>query len=180
MGKLQGRTLLGLLCVSTCFNIALGRIVIVSRTRTPAPVVAAGTGMPALRAIDHATNRAVTVGYGDVRVPTVVYFFSPSCGFCKKNEKNIASIASQTAGKFRIIGISLSTDKLDDFIREAEITFPVYTNLDPTVGKAYRIGATPQTFVVGPDAKVKSMWTGAFTAVTQKSVEAFFSLRLPG
>jgi peroxiredoxin len=161
-------------------NFALGRIVMKARARPPASAVPARTVMPALRVVDHSSSQSVTIVYTDVPVPTVVYLFSPHCKFCRQNAKNMSSLVSQVAGKYRIIGVSLATDGLDEFIGETMIKFPVYTNLDPKVATAYKAGATPQTFVVGHDGRLLSMWTGEYVGTTRKSVESFFGVRFPG
>ena len=113
-------------------------------------------------------------------MPTIVYLFSPECGFCRKNEKKMAALVSNVSGKYRVLGVSLATDRLDEFLHEAGIHFPVYTNLEPEVAKAYKAGATPQTFVIGRDGRLRAMWTGAFTGDNEKSVGTYFKFHLPG
>jgi peroxiredoxin len=167
------------LMVSGAVNVTLARVVLKRSSRPASPPVQIGTVMPPLRVLDSAKNSA-SIPYDDISIPTVVYVFSPHCGFCRKNAKNIASLANQVSGRFRVIGVSLQTDGIDKFVEETGITFPVYTDMDPGVKQAFRAAGTPETYVIGPDNRLRRIWKGAYASPTKQSVEEFFGVQLPG
>src|SRR5215213_5772365 len=67
----------------------------------------AGVHLPPLTAQDM-SGQSITIRYDETDVPTLLYVFTPACGWCKKNEDNISSLASQTGDRLRIIGVTLS------------------------------------------------------------------------
>lgn len=165
-----------LLILSASINLGLGTMLIKTRHRSQS-AIRMGTIMPPLHVLDQ-SNRSVTIDYGEVPVPTVVYVLSPSCTFCRQNMKNMTTIGRVTAGRFRIIGLSIVAKGLEEFSKEANMGFPVYSNLDSSASRAFRLGGTPQTFVIGHDGRLQAMWTGAYFGSTQKKVEAFFRIHL--
>jgi len=171
---------IALLVISATLNVGLGRVVLSSRheaaTSANGPI---GEVMPPIRAVD-LNGGAATLFYGSASVPTVIYVFSPNCKFCQKNAHNLAALAGQISGRFRIIGISLTTKDVGQFALEHDMRFPIYTNVDAAVKKAFHMGGTPQTFVVGRDGRLQKMWRGAYGSSNQKSLEDFFGLQLPG
>jgi hypothetical protein len=46
--------------------------------------------------------------------------------------------------------------------------------------KNYKLGSTPQTIVISPEAKVLQDWIGAYVGDQKSQVEAFFHVSLPG
>jgi len=179
MNALKSKALLVVLLISAGVNVGIGRMIITSHSRPATVDVAPGTLMPPLRAVDRSST-ATVINYSDVSIPTIVYVFSPKCGFCQKNAENMAALARLTSGRYRLIGISTITDGLTDFVEQTNITFPVYTKPDPSVGKAYRLAGTPHTFVIGPDGRLKQAWAGAYIGQVQSKIEAYFSVKLPG
>jgi peroxiredoxin len=177
MKTLSTRLLIALLLVSAGLNFALGRIVVNSRVRHTSPAVAKGATMPALR-VNDLEGRPVTIPYLDVSTPTIVYLFSPHCVFCKKNVKAMASLQGQLSGSYRFIGVSLAKEDLKQFIKESDLHFPIYTDLDPAIATAYKAGATPQTFVIGRDGRLQSMWTGYYSDAVKQEIESFFRVRI--
>jgi peroxiredoxin len=78
------------------------------------------------------------------------------------------------------VGLSLSSDKLLNYVTENKLDFPMYADLPYIPTRDYKLGGTPQTFVVSPNGEVMKVWTGAFAEGTQKEVEAYFGVTLPG
>ena len=68
-----------------------------------------GTALPpiAAKGLD---GRPATISYRSDELPTILYVFKPSCGWCTKNLQNIKALAERTKGKYRVIGLSLSSD----------------------------------------------------------------------
>src|SRR5579871_6184932 len=51
-------------------------------------------------------GRKVHLNLADGGVPTVLYSFSPQCGWCKRNLPNVRALIAGSRGRFRIIGVS--------------------------------------------------------------------------
>jgi hypothetical protein len=78
------------------------------------------------------------------------------------------------------VGLSLSSDKLIDYVKENKLEFPIYTDLPILTMREYKLGGTPQTIVVSPQGQVTRIWSGAFAEDLQREVEDYFSMKLPG
>jgi thioredoxin-related protein len=120
------------------------------------------------------------INYADVSQPTVLYIFSPACVWCNRNLENIKTLAHERGNSYRFIGLSLSDDKLKEFVEARQLNFPVYKNLSPESARLLGIEGTPQTIIVSHEGKVLKNWAGAFGPDLQPEVENFFDLHLPG
>ena len=137
-----------------------------------------GTRLPPLTAQDM-SGQNVTIRFEEAQVPTLLYVFSPSCGWCKKNEDNISSLASQTGGNVRIIGLSLSPDGLVEYVAHR---FPPDKVIKPDsrTMTAYKLAGTPETILVSWEGVVLKVWKGAYGESIQRELEAYFHVKLPG
>lgn len=111
--------------------------------------------------------------------PTILYYFSPTCGWCEKNWLNIKALVAGTQGRYRFVGLSTSLD-VEAFLRERRLSFEVYAGLSPEVARAFQFGATPQTVVVSETGRVEHVWVGAYTPRQQQVVETTLGVVLPG
>jgi hypothetical protein len=84
-----------------------------------------GVPVPDVDALDLAGNRVV-VSYSAVRQPTIIYVFRPGCPWCERNSRAINSLTTQVSKRYRVIGLSLSDDRLTDFLKAHPVSFPVY------------------------------------------------------
>jgi hypothetical protein len=126
------------------------------------------------------SGEETTIRFSESSVPTILYIFSPTCGWCHKNERNVRAITANTNGRFRLIGLSLSRDGLEEYLKKTELPMTVYTDIPFDVTSAYKLGATPETIVVSPEGKVLKIWRGAYEGGVLREVEAYFGLSLPG
>lgn len=124
-------------------------------------------------------GQPTTISYNTSSLPTLLYIFKPSCGWCKKNELSINALAKQSAGKVRLVALSLSNEQLAEYINSWKPTFPIYTNLTSATISAYKLGSTPSTLLIAPDGKVLKVWTGAYTGEIQHQIEDYFKVTLP-
>lgn len=138
-----------------------------------------GELLPPVQAKDLEGNHA-TIDYSGTGPATVFYIFTPACVWCTRNLENIKSLADQTKGSYRIIGLSLSKDNLRDYVIEHNFPFPVYTELSAETISAYKMGGTPRTLVVSSKGELIKTWFGAYGSDLKKDVEAYFKLTLPG
>lgn len=137
-----------------------------------------GTSVPSIQGM-RLGGRLETIGYSVGQLPTMLYVFQPSCVWCLRNHENITALTEALAGKYRLIGLSLATDGLDEYVKKRDIRFPVYTDLTPDAIEAYRLESTPETLVISPEGKVIKNWQGAYFGNTASLVEKFFSITLP-
>lgn len=105
---------------------------------------------------------------------------SPSCIWCERNRKNIDELTKAKGKDSRFVGLSLSGEQLKEYVEEHHLNFPVYTGLKSDAIQALGLGGTPQTIVISPEGLVLKNWPGAYREQTQREVEDYFQVRLPG
>lgn len=138
-----------------------------------------GDKLPPMTAKD-LQGQIVKLDYKNTNRPTVVFVISPTCGWCTKNIMNMRALAEKASDRYRFVAFSLNSDKLQDYVKENKLEFPVLTDLPYIPTRDYKLGGTPETFVVSPNGEVMKVWSGAFAEGTQKEVEAYFGVSLPG
>lgn len=110
--------------------------------------------------------------------PTIIYVFRPSCVVCRHNGESLSSLVRQVGGRYNVIGISLDRDGLEEFVKQENIDFPVYTDIPREAIRSYHLVATPETIVVS-NGKILKTWVGGYTGPAQVLIERFFSVKLP-
>jgi peroxiredoxin len=138
-----------------------------------------GDRVPSFTAKDPQGQPAV-LDYGGTNLPTVVFVITPTCGWCTKNMENIKTLAEKAGNRYRFVAFSLSPDKLADYVAKHHLQIPVYTDLPLVPIRNYKLGGTPETFVVSPEGEVLKVWSGAFADELQDDVESYFGVTLPG
>jgi peroxiredoxin len=89
-----------------------------------------GMVMPDLEVKD-LSGRKVVLDYRATTKSTVLYVFTPSCSWCALNSENLSSLAKQIPVDYRLIGVSLSGDGLENYMKAHSISFPVYRDPSP-------------------------------------------------
>lgn len=113
--------------------------------------------------------------------PTVIYVMSPLCGWCKRNQANITSLALQKARDYQFVGLSTTDNQLKDFWKSTKLPFPVYSVPSADVLSRYHLGdETPQMAIVDSAGRVGRVWHGALSGDGLTEVEKYFGVRLPG
>src|SRR5262249_18829469 len=112
-------------------------------------------------------------------LPTILYYFSPTCAWCEKNLTNVQALAAATTGRYRFVGVSTAPD-VSAYITRHHLTFEVYSGMSIDAVRAYHLGSTPETIVVGTDGRVTRVWSGAYSGTRQREIERYFGLVLPG
>ena len=112
-------------------------------------------------------------------LPTVVYFFSPSCDWCKRNWANVSTLAHASAGRFRFVGVTEATG-LRAFAQDQGLDFELLGGISSASRRALGLVATPHTVVVSSEGRISQEWDGAFEPRRERSVEDFFGIELPG
>ena len=111
---------------------------------------------------------------------TLLYVFTPQCGWCTKNLANLLALQHHVGTDYVLIGISLSREGLLEYVAQHGLTFPIYADLKPETVARYHFGSTPQTILISPRGKVIKVWSGAYDGNTIHELENHLSLRLPG
>ncbi len=163
-----------LLILSAAANI----ILLVERynLRRAAPLISAGLQddvgrtLPPLPVLDM-SGHPTLVDYGASKTPTLMYIFTPSCIWCKRNLPLLKDLASKPHPSYRLIAVSLSTDKLEDYVHSVGLRFPVYSNSTRAGALTYGFSSTPQTLLIAPSGTLLKRWRGAYLGALRQEVE---------
>lgn len=167
------------LAVSLGFNVYLARRGSSVVPRSP-QIIKLNTRLPSSLPVKDIAGNPASLSFTDDSRATVLYVFSPFCGWCKRNEANIKELASRAGNRFRFLGLSLEQRDLQKYVAEGHAPFPVYLANSEEVMRQLNLYGTPEVIVVDTNAKVQRVWQGAFVGETQKEVQDFFGLQLPG
>lgn len=112
--------------------------------------------------------------------PTILYVFSPTCGWCTKNLANLQALSESTSNDYRFVAISISDKGLEEYTAAQKWRFPILRN--PTVATflSHKFGPTPQTIIVSKDRRIVKNWLGAYSSDIKADIENFFNTKLPG
>jgi len=165
--------LLGAFCISLSLNVSLGW-----QIAKQAPPKRGGLQLGAIF-----NGLAVKDGSGAVSklefsesTETLLYVLSPNCGWCKRNERNINTLATSLSGRFRVLGLSIGERPLEFVAYQ----FPVVTlNHEADISRLGLEG-TPQTAVLDKNGQVKRVWVGAYLSPIKEQLEAELHVQLPG
>jgi peroxiredoxin len=164
-----------LLLLSVALNVALGRRLqaFMEPDDRSTPI---GTAIPPLdvRAID---GHPVEIRF-DGR-PTILYYFSPNCGWCERNWTNVQALIASAGQRYRFVGLS-TVAEVSPYMASHHLSFEVYSGLTLETARLYHLGGTPQTIVVAADGRIQYSWSGAYRSRRQHEVERAFGVVLPG
>jgi peroxiredoxin len=121
-----------------------------------------------------------TLDYSNVEVPTVLYVFTPQCSWCAKNIDNLRTLIADSGPGYRVVGISLTTQGLKEYLEKESLSLPVYADIADSTKAIYRLGGTPTTIIVSPEAKVLKVWNGVYVDGIRQEIETSLKVRLPG
>jgi peroxiredoxin len=172
--------LLGLLlATSIALNLFLGGKVVTLRSAVAKEnrdgQLEVGAVVPPInaRTID---GRMTQIKYGGVDMPTVLYFFSPGCDTCERNVANIKRLADLKRSEYKIIGLSLSEESVEEYAKNHDLNFPVYTGLGVETTLVYKLGRVPQTTVISSDGRILANWHGPYDGKLRPTIESFFQV----
>ena len=98
----------------------------------------------------------------------------------QKNVLNLHGLIDQADGRYRVVGVSLTRQDLDSYVRSENLQIPIYADIRTDVRDSYRLGGPPETIVVSPEGKVLKIWMGAYEPPTRSEIEQFLGVHLPG
>ena len=103
-----------------------------------------------------------------------MYVFAPECLWCERNLDNIKKLSELVQNKYRLVGLSMSSSNLQEYVTSHGLNFPVYKEPTAESVLAYKPGGTPRTIIISPEGRVVKNWYGAYAEEAQKEVEEFF------
>jgi hypothetical protein len=170
-----------LFALSLSLNVWLGAVVRSNRLQahslTPSTrlVEAATGGQPRFSSLRDLDGHPFALSPSHNRL---IYFFSPTCKWCEKNQASIQNLASQIAPKYDIIGIVQSPDQMTQYIARHPHPFKIVVDDDPYDMKAMDFQGTPQTVLI-VDGRVTHNWPGAFQGKVKESIQNTLRVSIP-
>jgi hypothetical protein len=170
----------GVLIASLSLNVVLARR-LSALTRPPAPPVAG------VHAGDAVSALPILTAPGEARQltfdrPTLLYVFSPNCGWCRRDYQNLLALHRARGETHRFIGVTLDSTNLSEYMKTHPFPGDMFV-LDParlTPAMKTTLGLTPQTVVVRAGGIVEQAWPGALTGPREQAAEKYFGIQLPG
>lgn len=123
-------------------------------------------------------GKSIVLNFSESTQPTVLYVFTPQCHWCSENLENIKALTKEIRGKYRLVGLSLNKDGLDEYLQKTKLDFPVYTDVSSNTKSAYKFGGTPQTLVISSEGKVIKNWIGVYTDDVGAEIADYFKITL--
>lgn len=121
-----------------------------------------------------------TVNWGEGGRPTLLYIFSPSCAWCRRNDPNFSEVARVSGSQYNVVGFSLSAEGLKEYLSHRKIAYPVYVSLGDGSDRAFTNNPTPSTVLISANGVVEEVLDGAYSGAVKKRIETRFGVRLPG
>lgn len=112
--------------------------------------------------------------------PSILYYFTPTCDWCRRNTRNVNAIHAQLHQKYDIVGLCPTASGLAEFVRTNAVQFPTFVGPSEAVRQRLRLSATPTMIAVASDGTVVGQWRGAFGAEVKQRIEAALKVTLPG
>ncbi len=139
----------------------------------------AGSRIPVLT-VEGPAHSIIAIDWASERRPVLVYVLRPDCGWCARNLQNIKALRTAKQEEYRFVGLSLSSDGIEAYVRDSNLGFPVYTNPRFPHGGKFVVNATPLTAIIPSDGIVTAVWRGAYKGSVQDDIEHRMGIRLPG
>lgn len=166
---------LGLLTASAITNLTL-----IHRVRRLEAIVTAVKEEHSLHAgervpsetLESVSGKRWVLSYSQSAAPTILYIFAPHCDWCRKNIAGAAEVATQTYGRYRFVGVSLSGAEPDlrEYLEANHIRYPVYV-APRGFALDYLVAGTPTTILVSARGRVMKTWNGAYFGDTARAME---------
>jgi peroxiredoxin len=167
------------LFVSVCANVALTLQLVRARSLAHSKTLGIGSRAHAV-ALTSTTGSRLALEFPPDSLPTLFYWFSPTCGWCELNLPNLEALAAQAHGKYRLFAVSTASPAdLADYAARHDLSFPLYT-ISAHAASQYHFFGTPTSLLVFSDGRIGRGWSGAYTPSTLVDIEKSLAVSLPG
>jgi protein-disulfide isomerase-like protein with CxxC motif len=122
-------------------------------------------------------KQEIQIKWGADARPTIVYAFTPICGWCKRNLEAMRTVAAHASG-YHFIAVSLTANGVSDYVKANDLKVPVYI-AGKDAAKQLGLSGTPSTIVITPNGKVKEFWRGVYWGKVGEEVSRVFNVKLP-
>lgn len=112
-------------------------------------------------------------------LPTVLYFFSPTCVYCERNWDNVKALEAGGKGRYRVLMVTTSRNT-DSYLRARGLTIDVIEGITEATRNGLGLSATPETVVVSAEGLITHVWSGPFSARPKRQIEQLLDVSLPG
>jgi len=155
---------LGVATALLMLNVVLAQQLMRYRRSPPDREVQVGTLVPALRVMDDA-GHPTSITYGKDSRDTLIFVFSPRCGWCRDNWPKWHSIVREIRSeRTRVFALNLLDGLTAEYLARLEPKgLSIVHDPDADSVRRYRLGLTPQTLLVGSDGRVRHVWSGSLT-----------------
>lgn len=112
----------------------------------------------------------------------LVHFWASWCGPCVEEIPSLFKLAQQLGDKIQILAFSVDSnlEAMESFLAEHRVqSLPnlLYVfDEDPKISELFQVDRLPESYIVGPDLKLKRRITGAIEWVTPESLSYFEAL----
>ncbi len=105
----------------------------------------------------------VTVGRPGAR-PTLVNLWASWCGPCREEMPTVQRFARANPG-VRVVGIAIddTPEAARAFAGEVGVSYPLGVDADDAMGPTYGVTGLPTTFLLDPQGRLASTWSGPVT-----------------
>jgi peroxiredoxin len=135
---------------------------------------------PALALVDLAGRRHSLADYRGRVV--LVNFWATWCDPCREEMPSMQRLVDRLAGRpFAVLAVNHgeSAARAGEFVRRAALAFPVLLDPGQETARAWRVRILPQSFLVGPDGRVRYSVIGELDWASDAIVEAVRRLLPP-
>lgn len=112
-------------------------------------------------------------------VPTVLYYFSPTCTWCDRNWANIQALDRGAQGRYRVLLVTRARG-VRQYLAQRGLNVEVVEGISESTAAGYKLTGTPQTVVASIEGIITHEWRGAFTPRIERKIEELFGVSLPG
>ncbi len=170
--------LLWLFCVSTITSAGLAGVLWRQRCELDAirhsRLLYPGDRVGPLTGTDLAGQPAVVPVVS--RHGTVLYVFAADCPHCQRNVAAVHALYARLRDTgIAFYGIALNRSGVPDRGSGGSDGFPVVIPDDESI-RSFKLGSTPQTVFIAPNATVSEVWLGEYVGKVKRSIESTFKI----
>jgi len=102
--------------------------------------------------------------------PVLLNFWATWCGPCRVEMPYIQEVNNRRSEHGVVvlsINIGESLTRVEEFMRDYNLSFPVLLDFEGNVAERYNVGAIPTTYFIDSDGIIRDMQIGAFSSVAE-------------